>query len=164
MLAPGQLVYARVVGVAGAANNNNMDPELECAAAATGRADGLGPLAGGMAVAVSLGFARRLLMPPVLVEGPPSSSAAGKGNKARGGAGVGGVGGGGRSGVVVLDELGAAGLAFETAVGRNGRVWVGGEAVKTVVVVCRAIQETDEKKLGVEAQRKLVRRLLKEAT
>lgn len=128
-LPPGSLVYARV-----AQADAFLDaPELECVSAATGRADGLGPLADGTAADVSLAFARRLL-------------------RADGGVGA---------GVVVLEELGAAGLAFETAVGRNGRVWVGGET-GAVVVVCRALRETDEGGLGVEAQKKLARRLMNE--
>ena len=133
VLAPGQLVYARV-----ALANRHMDPELECVSPSTGRADGLGPLIGGCVFAVSLGFARRLLMPP--------SSA-------------GGAAGGG--GVEVLEMLGAEGLAFETAVGRNGKVWVGSEDVKTIIVVGRVLKETDEGNLTVDAQRKLVKRLLK---
>lgn len=117
--------------------NKHMDPELECASASTGKADGLGPLTGGMVFDVSLGFARRLLM-------------------------------GGRSRqeakIEVLEILGGdeGKLSFETAVGRNGKVWVGSEDAKTVVIVGRALKETDEKGLGVEAQRKLVRRLVKE--
>lgn len=82
---------------------------------------------------VSLGLARRLLMPP-----------------------------GGGGGVEVLEMLGAEGLAFETAVGRNGKVWVGSEDTKTILVVGRALRETDEGNLGVEAQRRLVRRLVNE--
>ena len=132
ILAPGQLVYARVTMA-----NRHMDPELECVSAATGRADGLGPLVGGCAFTVSLGLARRLLMPA----------------KQQGGGG---------GGVEVLDMLGAEGLAFETAVGRNGKVWVGGEDPRAIVLVGRALMETDDGNLGVEAQKKLVRRLLKE--
>ena len=65
-----------------------MDAELECVSASTGKAEGLGPLTNGMVVDVSPGMARRLLMAQT------------KNSK-----------------VVVLEELGAAGLAFETAVG-----------------------------------------------
>ena len=116
--------------------NKHMDPELECASASTGKADGLGPLTGGMVFDVSLGFARRLLMGRSRQEGK----------------------------VEVLELLGGdeGKLSFETAVGRNGKVWVGSENTKTVVIVGRALKETDEKGLGVEAQRKLVRRLVKE--
>ncbi|RYP07949.1 hypothetical protein DL765_008970 [Monosporascus sp. GIB2] len=141
-LAPGQLVYARV-----SLANRHMDPELECVSPATGKADGLGPLGNstntggggvgmgmGMVYGVSLGMARRLLMRRSAEEG----------------------------GVVVLEELGAAGLAFETAVGRNGRIWVNSESTKTVLAVGRAVQETDEKNLSVEQQKKLVRKLVKE--
>lgn len=132
-LATGSLVYARV-----ALAERQLDaPELECVSANTGRADGLGALpAGGTAIDVSIGFARRLL---------------------RKDADTGG-------GVAVLEELGGLGLAFETAVGRNGRVWVGGDDVKAVVAVCRALQETDSGNLNVEAQRRLARRLVREVT
>jgi exosome complex component RRP40 len=89
---------------------------------------------GGMVFDVSLGLARRLLM--------AKSREVGK--------------------VAVLELLGAEGLAFETAVGRNGKVWVNSESIKTVVAVGRALKETDEKELDVEQQRKLVQRLLRE--
>ncbi len=103
---------------------------------ATGKAEGLGPLVGGMLFSVSLDMARRLLM--------PNSK---------------------NSGVVILEELGGSGgLAFETAVGRNGKLWVNGESLKTVVAVGRAVQETDEGGLDVPAQKKLVKRLLRETT
>lgn len=128
-LAAGALVYARV-----SLANRHMDPELECVSATTGKADGLGPLTGGMLYDISLGMARRLLMRKSLEEGQ----------------------------VAVLEELGAAGLAFETAVGRNGKMWVNSESVKTILVVGRAVKETDEKALSVEQQKKFVRKLIKE--
>jgi exosome complex component RRP40 len=114
--------------------NRHMDPELECVSTSTGKSEGLGPLVGGMVFDVSLGLARRLLM--------AKSREVGK--------------------VAVLELLGAEGLAFETAVGRNGKVWVNSESIKTVVAVGRALKETDEKELDVEQQRKLVQRLLRE--
>lgn len=125
----GALVYARVTMA-----NRHMDPELECVSSSTGKADGLGPLTGGMLYPISQGMARRLLMRKSAEEGR----------------------------VVVLEELGAAGAAFETAVGRNGKVWVNSENVKTVLAVGRALQETDEQHLSVDAQKKLVRKLIKE--
>jgi exosome complex component RRP40 len=64
--------------------------------------------------------------------------------------------------IVVLEELGNAGLQFETATGRNGKFWVDSESVKTVIAVGRAVQETDEKNLDVEEQKKLVRKIIKE--
>lgn len=128
-LASGALVYARV-----SLANRHMDPELECVSAATGKADGLGPLVGGMLYDISLGMARRLLMRKSAEEGK----------------------------VVVLEELGSAGLAFETAVGRNGKIWVNSESIKTVLVVGRAVKETDEKDLTIDQQKKLVRKLIKE--
>ncbi|ATY60127.1 exosome complex exonuclease RRP40 [Cordyceps militaris] len=128
-LAPGALVYARVTLA-----DRHMDAELECVSASTGKADGLGPLTGGMLFAVSLGMARRLMMP----------------------------GGAAASGVVVLEGLAAGGWQFETATGRNGKVWVDAGSARTVMAVGRAVQETDEKGLGVEEQQKLVRKLLKE--
>ena len=114
--------------------NRHMDPELECVSPATGKADGLGKLADGMVYTLSLGMARRLLMRKSVEEGK----------------------------VAVLDELGAAGLAFETAVGRNGKMWVNSKDTRTVLLVGRAVQETDAKKLDVEQQKKLVRRLVKD--
>ncbi|KAL8413299.1 hypothetical protein RB594_004785 [Gaeumannomyces avenae] len=166
VLGPGSLVYARV-----AMASRHMDPELECVSQATGKADGLGPLpspptaagapqpqqqqasgnngasapAGaaasttattttGTVFSVSLGFARRLLMPRAERDAGP----------------------------VVLDALADEGLAFETAVGRNGRVWVASDSLPTLVLVGRALAEVDEGGLDVAAQRKLVRRLIKE--
>jgi exosome complex component RRP40 len=129
VLGPGALVYARVTLA-----NKHMDPELECVSSSTGKADGLGPLVDGMLFAISLGMARRLMLPKSAQDGK----------------------------VVVLEELAAAGLQFETATGRNGRFWVDSESVKTVIAVGRAVQDTDEKKLGVEEQKKLARKLIKE--
>lgn len=126
ILAPGALVYARV-----SLAHRHMDAEIECVSASTGKADGLGPLNGGMIFNVSVGMARRLLMP--------------KG-----------------SGLVVLEELGSAGLQFETATGRNGKFWVDSTNVKTIIAVGRAVQETDEKRLGVDDQKKTVKKLIKE--
>lgn len=111
-----------------------MDPEIECVSSSTGKADGLGPLTGGMLFNVSLGMARRLMMPKSVQEGR----------------------------IAVLEELGTAGLQFETATGRNGKFWVDSESTKTVIAVGRAVQETDEKRLDVEDQKKLVRKIIKE--
>ncbi|KAL6361450.1 hypothetical protein LRP88_04918 [Fusarium phalaenopsidis] len=109
-------------------------PQLVPGALVYARADGLGPLAGGMLFNVSLGMARRLMMPKSVQEGR----------------------------IAVLEELGAAGLQFETATGRNGKFWVDSESTKTVIAVGRAVQETDEKRLDVEDQKKLVRKIIKE--
>lgn len=111
-----------------------MDPELECVSSSTGKSDGLGPLNDGMLFSISLGMARRLMM--------PKSAQQGK--------------------VVVLDELADAGLQFETATGRNGRLWVHSDNIKTVILVGKAVQETDDKSLDVDGQKKLVKRLIKE--
>jgi exosome complex component RRP40 len=118
--------------------NKHLDPELECVSASTGKAEGLGPITGpGCVFDVSLGFARRLLMARSREDG----------------------------GVGVLEMLGGeegGGLAFETAVGRNGKVWVGSESARTVVLVGRALQATDREGLGMEGQRRLVKKLVKE--
>ncbi|KFA64020.1 hypothetical protein S40285_04200 [Stachybotrys chlorohalonatus IBT 40285] len=131
MLVPGALVYARV-----SLANKHMDPEVECVSPATGKSDGLGPLTGGMLFSVSLGMARRLMMPKSVQDGK----------------------------VVILDELANAGLQFETATGRNGKFWVNSDSVKTIIAVGRAVVETDEKKLKVEEQQKLVRKLIKDVS
>ncbi|GAB0137058.1 hypothetical protein EsDP_00005341 [Epichloe bromicola] len=129
ILAAGALVYARV-----SMANKHMDAEVECFNSSTGKADGMGPLTGGMLFNISLGMSRRLMMPKSVQEGK----------------------------IVVLEELGALGLHFETATGRNGRFWVDSESTKTVIAVGRAIQDTDEKLLDAEDQKKLVRRIIKE--
>lgn len=110
-----------------------MDPELECVSASTGKAEGLGPLFGGMIFEVSLGMARRLML------GKPGEM----GN------------------MVVLEELGTLGVAFEVAVGRNGRVWVDSKSVGCTLAVGNAIVETDVRGLGVEEQKKLARKVVK---
>ncbi|KAK5998803.1 Exosome complex component RRP40 [Cladobotryum mycophilum] len=114
--------------------NKHMDTELECVSSSTGKSDGLGPLAGGMMFSISLGMARLLMMPKRAQEGK----------------------------LIVLDELANAGLQFETATGRNGRIWVDSDNTKTIITAGRAIQQTDEKSLSPEEQKKLVRRLIKE--
>ncbi|KAB5528858.1 hypothetical protein GE09DRAFT_975000 [Coniochaeta sp. 2T2.1] len=116
--------------------NKHMDPELECVSQQTGKSEGLGPLNGGTVFNVSLGLARRLMLSRPREDG----------------------------GVAVLDLLAEEeGLVFETAVGRNGRVWVGSEDVRTVVVVGRALAEVDEggAGFGEGQQRKFVRKLVR---
>jgi exosome complex component RRP40 len=129
ILNAGALVYARV-----SLANKHMDAELECVSATTGKAEGLGPLAGGMVFNISLGMARRLLMAKTVEQGK----------------------------VVVLAEFENAGAAFETAVGRNGKVWINSPSTKTIIAVGRAIGETDEKNLSVEQQKKLVRKIIQD--
>jgi exosome complex component RRP40 len=114
--------------------NKHMDPELECVSPSSGKSEGLGPLTGGMLFNVSPGMARRLMM----------SKPAEQGN------------------VAVLDEFGAFGLAFEIAVGRNGKVWVNSKNTKSTLAVGKAIQETDQKVLGIDEQKKLAKRLVRE--
>ena len=114
--------------------NKHMDPELECVSSSTGKNDGLGPLTGGMGFHVSLSLARRLMLPR------PSD----------------------QGGLVLLEELGSQGLPFEIAVGRNGKVWVdSGKAVATLNIG-KALQETDEKGLSMEEQKKLAKKVARE--
>lgn len=65
-----------------------------------------------------------------------------------------------RGGVIVLEELGAK-IRFEVAVGRNGRVWVHGGNVKTTIAVGKALQDADQKRLGVTEQQKMVEKTLR---
>ena len=114
--------------------------ELTCVDPATGKGEGMGELKGGMVFEVARRVCARLL---------------GKG-------GTGGKGEGDREGdLVVLEELGEK-MAFEVAVGRNGRVWVKGETLRGTMVVGKALREVQEGGLGVEEQRRLVRRLVRE--
>ncbi|RDL35934.1 putative exosome complex exonuclease RRP40 [Venustampulla echinocandica] len=128
-LAFGALVYARVVLA-----NKHMDPELECVSSSTGKSEGLGPLIGGMVFNISLGMARRLMLPKPAENGK----------------------------LVILEELGEQGVAFEIAVGRNGKLWVDSKSVKGTLSIGRAIQETDEKSLSVEEQRKVAKKIAKD--
>lgn len=64
-------------------------------------------------------------------------------------------------GVAILEELAEKGCRFEVAVGRNGRIWVNGESVKTTFLVGNAVVMTDEKGLSVEDQVKLTNKLVK---
>lgn len=129
-----QLVQGSLVYARITLANKHMDPELECMTTSTGKSDGLGPLTGGMLFDVSLAMARRLMMAKPLEQGR----------------------------LVVLEELGAAGVAFEIAVGRNGKVWVNSKSVKGTLAVGKAIQETDSKALGIEEQKKLVKKVVRE--
>ena len=133
-LAPNALVYARITKVAGG------EVEIQCVNPATGKRDGLGPLEGGCVFDVSLGFARRLMLPEPATQG----------------------------GVVVLEELaqrlqkeGRGG--FEVAVARNGKVWIDAEEgnIKTIVGVGRCLRETDEGQLGTKQQKALVDKVAK---
>lgn len=112
--------------------SRHLDPELECVNPSTGKADGMGELKGGMVFDISLGMARTLMMPKPGDQGV----------------------------VVVLEELGEK-MPFEVAVGRNGRLWINSKGVKETLLVGRAVMETDKGGLGVEEQRRLVRRFLK---
>ena len=56
LLGANMLVYARIT-----ATHRDTPPELTCVDPATGKADGLGPLKGGMVYRVSLALTRRLL-------------------------------------------------------------------------------------------------------
>lgn len=67
-----------------------------------------------------------------------------------------------RGGVVLLDEIGER-VRFEVAVGCNGVVWVDSASVRDTLAVGRCLVETDERGLDVDAQRKLVRKLVKTA-
>jgi exosome complex component RRP40 len=61
----------------------------------------------------------------------------------------------------VLLETMSEKVAFEVAVGRNGKVWVSAESVPVVVAVGRALMMADEEKLDEEGQRGLIKKLLK---
>ena len=113
--------------------SKHIDPELECVHPSTGKADGLGELKGGMLFDVSPGMARRLMMSNAQQDG----------------------------GVAVFNEFGESGLRFEIAVGRNGKVWINSENIKTVVAIGKAIVETDTRELSVNQQKEMVKRLNK---
>lgn len=109
-----------------------MEPEIVCYNPSTGKSEGMGELKGGMVFDVSLGMARRLLLKRQVEEGA----------------------------LVVLEEI-ALKVAFEVAVGRNGKVWVKAGGLKETLIVGKALQETDREGLNVEQQETLVRNLLR---
>lgn len=113
--------------------SKHMDPELVCYNPSTLRSEGMGELVGGMIFDISLGMARRLLVNRYEQEG----------------------------GITVLDHL-AEKLAFETAVGRNGQVWVKAAGIKETLAIGKALQETDKESLDLQRQEKLVPKLLRE--
>ena len=114
--------------------NKHMEPELECVSSATGKSHGLGPLNGGMIFTISLGMARRLMLPKPAEQGR----------------------------MVILDELGRAGVSFEIAVGRNGKLWVDSTSVKTTLAIGKAIKDTESTNLNPEEQKKLAKKLVKD--
>lgn len=68
--------------------------------------------------------------------------------------------GAGKGGVVLLEEIGEK-VRFEVAVGRNGKVWVDSSTLAETVAIGRCLTETDEKNLDLQAQKKLVNKLVK---
>lgn len=114
--------------------NKHMDPELECVHPSTGRSDGLGELTGGMVFPIALAMARRLMMPDPAKQG----------------------------GIVVLEEC-AEKIPFEIAVGRNGRIWVKADGVTRTLAIGKVIVETDQEMLGIDGQKKAVKRYMKAA-
>ncbi|KAK5163376.1 exosome non-catalytic core subunit rrp40 [Saxophila tyrrhenica] len=129
-LESGDLVYARVKTA-----SKWEDVEIECFNSSTGKADGLGPLKGGMVFNISPAFARRLMM--------------GTDKEGRS-----------KGGVVVLEEVGEK-VKFEVAVGRNGRVWVDSGNVAATLVVGRLLMGCDEKGWSVEEQRREIETCLR---
>lgn len=130
-LKAGDLVYARVCKA-----SKWDDTEIECFNSATGKAEGMGPLKGGMLFHVSPVFARRLMM--------------GTDKEGRS-----------KGGVVVLEEVGEK-VKFEVAVGRNGRVWVDSGSVRETLAVGRLLVQADEQRWDTDAQKKEVRKALKD--
>ena len=125
-----QLATGNLVYARVTSATKHTDPEIVCYNPSTGKNDGLGELKGGMIFDVSLGMAKRLLMAKQKEEG----------------------------GLMVLEEI-AERLPFEIAIGRNGKVWVNSGGVKEILLVGKALQETDSKGLDLELQKKLVRKL-----
>ncbi|TQS34874.1 hypothetical protein Golomagni_04726 [Golovinomyces magnicellulatus] len=114
--------------------NKHMEPELECVSSSTGKSEGLGPLEGGMLFPISLMMARRLMLPKSVENGK----------------------------IVLLEEFESAGIAFEIAVGRNGKLWVDSKSVKTTLGIGKAVQTVDSKCLNTEDQRELARKIAKD--
>ena len=93
----------------------------------------MGELKGGMLFDISMAMARRLLMPKQKEDG----------------------------GIALLEEIGEK-IAFEIAVGRNGKVWVKSSGIKETLLVGRTLQETDAQGLDIEEQVKAARKLMRQ--
>jgi exosome complex component RRP40 len=120
-LETGDLVYARVRSC-----GRDDECEVECVNSNTGKAEGMGPLKGGMVFDVTTTFARRLMM--------------GKKEK---------------SGLVILETIGEK-IRFEVAVGRNGRVWVDSGSIQDTLGIGKCLISTDEQELNTEAQKTMI--------
>lgn len=68
---------------------------------------------------------------------------------------------GNKGGVNVLESIGEK-IHFEVALGRNGKVWIGGSGVRETLAIIRVLKETDEKMLDLGGQGKLVKNVLKD--
>ncbi|KAF2158813.1 hypothetical protein M409DRAFT_30688 [Zasmidium cellare ATCC 36951] len=130
-LKAGDLVYARIIKA-----SKWEDTEIECYNSSTGKAEGMGPLSGGMVFDVSPAFARRLMM------------GTDKNGKQKGE-------------LVVLEDVGEK-VRFEVAVGRNGKVWVDSGSVRETVMIGRLLKDVDESGMDIEAQKKAIKKALKE--
>ena len=108
-----------------------LDVGLECINPSTGKADGLGELVGGTLFDISLGMSRRLLMSKSREQGR----------------------------VIIFEELGAQGLHFEVATGRNGKVWINSDNIQTTIKVGQLIRTTDRSNLTIEEQEKMIKRV-----
>ena len=116
-----------------ASASKHMDPEILCYNPSTGKGEGMGELKGGMVFDISLGMARRLLLNKQKDEGE----------------------------IAVLEEI-AQKVAFEIAVGRNGKIWVKAGSVKEILLIGKAVQATDKEALDTDEQMKLVKKLLRQ--
>lgn len=126
-LKTGDVVYAKI-----ASAQKNMDIELTCVNLSTGKADGLGPLSGGMAFDVSLELADRLLkkqLPTLMGE---------LGNKIPGGF------------EIVVGKNGKVWVNSADA------------GTKGIIAVGRVLQMIDEDGLQEKEQKKLVTRTIRE--
>ncbi|KAK1077206.1 exosome non-catalytic core subunit rrp40 [Friedmanniomyces endolithicus] len=130
-LKAGDVVYARVSKA-----SKWEDVEIECFNSATGKAEGMGQLKGGMVFDVRPAFARRLMM------GTDKEGVS-------------------KGGVVVLEEVGGK-VKFEVAVGRNGKVWVDSGSVRETVMIGHLLRGADEGGWDVEGQRKAVKKALRD--
>ncbi len=63
--------------------------------------------------------------------------------------------------LVILEDI-AEQVAFEIAVGRNGKVWISANGVKETLLVGKALQTVDEELLNVDEQKKLAKKLLRQ--
>jgi exosome complex component RRP40 len=123
----GTLVYARV-----SISTRDMEPELECFDASTGKAEGFGELKGGLIIGCTLQLCRQFVAKHTLrtMKTNPESRLL-------------------NPKYPVLSAL-SAHIPFELAIGLNGRIWLKAPNVNQTIALKRIIESVDNGEIRPE--------------